>query len=193
MGRVTWVYITFLVWSKLRSWSHLWNFDCITISAYIYSGTLPYVSLKSSDLWYCGHFVLFRMYCPLYSVKQTSSLVPTIPELYKIYLIIWRLIYRFHKIVHCIRWIQRLDIILALMLIVLTFSTLYGNRKVQKCGLVMLTSVVHITTPTRSIPEAPEIQIPPYYRHTVVPCNRVRFRGAGLLLELIKLHRGDGG
>ena len=30
------------------------------------------------------------------------------------------------------------------------------------------TAQLHITTPTRSIPEAPEIRIPPYYRQTAV-------------------------
>ena len=69
--------------------------------------------------------------------------------------IIRMLVYCFRKIVHHIRWIQKLGIILTLLLIVLTFL----NHVWQlKCGLVCLLARVHITMPTGSIPEASEIQ-----------------------------------
>ena len=69
--------------------------------------------------------------------------------------IIRMLVYCFRKIVHHIRWIQRLGIILTLLLIVLTFLNSVWQ---PKYGLVCLLARVRITIPTGSIPKASEIQ-----------------------------------
>ena len=61
---------------------------------------------------------------PPYFVKWRGSPVPTVPELYKIHLVMQTLVYHFCKIVCHIRWIQRLGITLALLFIVLTFLNL---------------------------------------------------------------------
>ena len=66
--------------------------------------------------------------------KWTGSAVPTVPELYKIYLImrLLKLVYNICKVVCHLQWIQRPGIILALSLIVLTF-------------VIMLTFVIVLT------------------------------------------------
>ena len=67
------------------------------------------------------------------------------------------LVYCFQKIVHHIRWIQRLGIILTLLLSVLTFLNPVWQQKAPKMWPCMLARV-YITMPTGSIPEASEIQ-----------------------------------
>ena len=62
-------------------------------------------------------------------------------------------------------WIQRLGIILALLLIVLTFLNLLRQQK----GLNMWPHYTHLPEFTLPCPpEVSEIWIPPYYRDTVV-------------------------
>ena len=103
------------------------------------------------------------MWNPSFSVKRTGSPVPTVPEMYKIYSIIRKLVYHFCKIVHHIRWIQRPGIILTLSLIM---PTSYGDGKVQKMWprCAQQPKYTLITTPTGSIPEARYL----HYRHTAM-------------------------
>ena len=77
-----------------------------------------------------------------HTIKRTGSPVPTVPELYKIQLIIWTLVYCFHKIV-CHIWLDSKAghyINIVAHHECQPFSTLYGNRNVQKCTLILLTS-----------------------------------------------------
>ena len=50
------------------------------------------------------------------------------------------LVYRFCKIVHHLQWVQRLGIIIALLLIMLTFLNIVW-QEVRKCGLIVLNSL----------------------------------------------------
>ena len=43
-----------------------------------------------------------------------------------------------------------------------------ATEKSENAALLSSPARVHITTPTGSIPEPPEIRIPPYYVHTAV-------------------------
>ena len=109
----------------------------------MYIGTLPYGHPWKATIYDIADTLLGpvclctiktpEMQKPPYSVEQTVSPVPTVPELYKIHSIIQTLIHRFWKIVCHIQWIQRLGIILILSLIVLTPLNLVQQRK---CGLV---------------------------------------------------------
>jgi len=44
-------------------------------------------------------------------------------------------------------------------------QTRTAAKMLENTALLCLPAPAHITTPTRSIPEVPEIQIPPYYGH----------------------------
>ena len=100
-------------------------------------------------------------------VKRTGSPVPTVPELYKIQLIIWTLVYCFRKIVCHIRWIQRPGIISTLSLI------MHANLSQPCMAMEMSENAPWSYSPARvhhthqSTPEATEIRMSPYYiRHT---------------------------
>ena len=69
---------------------------------------------------------------PQYSIKQTGSPVPTVPELHEIYSISHMFVYQFCKIAHHHWWIQIPGIILALSLIVLTFLNIVWQWRSPK-------------------------------------------------------------
>ena len=112
----------------------------------------------------------------------SGSPVPTVPELYKIHSIIRTLMYRFRKIVCHLWWIQRLCIVLALSLIVLTFLNIVWPWKGPNWDLVVLTGQ---STRTGSMSEAPEIRIPPYYRHTLMVSMVSALWGSTVLLNFV--------
>ena len=101
----------------------------------------------------------------IYSVKRTGSAIPAVPELYKIP---WILIYCFCMIVLHLQWIQRLGIMLALSLIMLTFLNIVRQWRGLK------TWSVCAQQPWYTLPHPPEVctleatimRISPYYRHT---------------------------
>ena len=113
---------------------------------------------------------------PPYSVKQTGSPILIVPELYKINSIIQMFVCHFCKVVHHLQWIQTPGIILVLSLTILTFLNIVRQQrglKMQPC----CAQQPEYTLPylPEVILEAPEIQTPPYYRHTTVP-NGVHLR-----------------
>ena len=40
-----------------------------------------------------------------------------------------------------------------------------ATKKLENVASLCLPARAHITTPTRSVPEVPEIRVPPYYGH----------------------------
>ena len=61
------------------------------------------------------------MWKPSVLCEADRSPVPIVPELYKIYSIFRTLVYHFNKIFWHLRWIPRPGIVLALLLIMLSF------------------------------------------------------------------------
>ena len=107
-----------------------------------------------------------KMWKPSYSIKQTASHVPRVPELYKIHTIKLTLLYYIHKIVRHLQWIQTLGIIFALSLIVLTFVNIsQRGTKMRLIGLKY--SKTHYNA-YRKYTGTPELEIPPYSGHIVV-------------------------
>lgn len=110
-----------------------------------------------------------QMRKPLYSVKRIGAPVPTVPELYQIHSIIWTLFYCFRKIVYHIQWIQKPGIIQTLSFVVLTFlNSIWQRKDLKNAASLCSPAWVHIIMPTKSMWEAPEMQIPPYFKHTAV-------------------------
>ena len=91
-------------------------------------------------------------------IFRKADIVPTVSELYKIHSIIWTLIYHFHKIVHHIWWAHRANL----------SQPHTATERSENAASLCSPARVHIITLTGSIPEAPEVQIPPYYGHTAV-------------------------
>ena len=60
----------------------------------------------------------------------------------------------------------------------------YSKGKLWKCNHVVLNSPITHTTPTRTIPEAPELEHHPLNNKMLVP-NGVHFRGIPLYIQLI--------
>ena len=120
---------------------------------------MPYVRVQSKPLK-CGN--------PLYSVKRTGFPVPTVPELYKIHLIVRTPVYRFHKIVR-----HLVDSKARHYNIIVTYRANLSQHRMpmersENAALWCSPARAHITMPTGSMLEATEIQISPYYGHTVV-------------------------
>ena len=101
-----------------------------------------------------------------YSVKRTGSSIPAVPELYKIHRM---LIYCICTIVLHLQWIQRLGVMLALSLIVLTFLNIVrqwrGLKTWSLCAQQPCYTFPHLTEVCTL--EATTIRMSPYYGHTV--------------------------
>ena len=68
-----------------------------------------------------------------------------------------------------LKWIQRPSIIFNIVTHCANLSQPCTEmERSENAALLSSLAQVHITTPTRSIPEAPQIRISPYYGHTLV-------------------------
>ena len=85
-------------------------------------------------------------------IFRKADIVPTVSELYKVHSIIWTLVYHFHKIVHHIWWVHRANL----------SQPHIATERSENAASLCSPARVHIITLTGSIPEAPEVQIPPY-------------------------------
>ena len=136
----------------------------------VYSGTLAY--------GYCGHLAnTFTFVCKIpemrklvCSIKQTSSPVLIVPDLYKIHFTIQMLIYHFHKIVQHLHWVQRPGIIYWHC-----YSSFLSIVQQQR-DLIMQLRCAH--QPEYTLPHLPEVyQKPPNYRYLhTLDTNSVCFR-----------------
>ena len=118
--------------------------------------------------------------------KAVGFPAPTVPEMYRVHLIIWTLVYHFRKIVRHIRWIQRPGIILTLLLIVVTFLNLSWQWKNPKCGLAVLISPsTHYHAHWKYTGSPWNTDTSTLRTHCVGP-NGVRFRGAPLYISIVQ-------
>ena len=128
-------------------------------------------TLKSSHLQYCTHFILSQMHlhmCTmnswmqklLQSVKQTGSPVPIVPELYN------NLSTAFVNL--CAGFGRLKDWAFCVTHHANISQPHTAMERSENVASLCSPERIHITMPTGSIPEAPEIRIPPYYRHTAV-------------------------
>ena len=136
----------------------------------------PRTPLKSGHLWYCGHLVLIYMF--VYNQNTWNVEIPIFRKAYSFPSPIrsWTVQNSLNSLDTCLQLLKdcvppqvnsKMGIISALLLIVITS---YGNGEVRKCSLILIVlnnPTTHYPT-SRNIPEAPEIQIPPYNGHTAV-------------------------
>ena len=105
------------------------------------------------------------------TIKQTGSPAPTVPELYKIHSIfrtLGRSSTAFVKLCATFSGFENRHYINIVAHLANLSQPRTGLQRSKNAASFCSPAREHITTPTRSIPEAPEIKIPPYYGHTVV-------------------------